>query len=124
MFGKWEDNKITVYGPATTEPGWYPIVKQYNSIDYNTEQVEYSLVGNEIHANKVSKNNNEETLAILRGQRNKLLTQSDWTQIPDSPLSDSKKTEWATYRQTLRDLPATYSSITNINQVTWPTPPE
>ena len=41
MFGKWEDNKITVYGPATTEPGWYPIVKQYSSIDYNTEQVEY-----------------------------------------------------------------------------------
>ena len=100
------------------------LVKQYSSIDYNTEQVEYSLVGNEIHANKVSKNNNEETLAILRGQRNKLLTQSDWTQIPDSPLSDSKKIEWATYRQALRDLPATYSSITNINQVTWPIPPE
>ena len=25
--------------------------------------------------------------------------------MPDSPLSDSKKAEWATYRQQLRDLP-------------------
>ena len=25
--------------------------------------------------------------------------------MPDSPLTDSKKTEWATYRQQLRDIP-------------------
>ena len=37
--------------------------------------------------------------------RNAKLAQSDWTQVPDSPLSDSKKAEWKTYRQTLRDLP-------------------
>lgn len=38
--------------------------------------------------------------------RNAKLIQSDWTQVPDSPLSDSKKAEWKTYRQTLRDLPS------------------
>lgn len=43
---------------------------------------------------------------ILRNRRNGYLTDSDWTQALDSPLSDSKKTEWATYRQTLRDLPS------------------
>jgi hypothetical protein len=41
---------------------------------------------------------------FMRDKRNALLTQSDWTQMPDSPLSDAKKAEWATYRQALRDI--------------------
>tara|TARA_R100000234_G_scaffold16682_1_gene9073 strand:+ start:263 stop:478 length:216 start_codon:yes stop_codon:yes gene_type:complete len=40
----------------------------------------------------------------LRQERNKLLEQSDWTQANDSPLSDTKKAEWKTYRQALRDM--------------------
>jgi hypothetical protein len=42
----------------------------------------------------------------LRRERNALLASSDWTQSPDSPLDDEAKTEWSTYRQSLRDLPA------------------
>ena len=57
---------------------------------------------------------------LFRGERDSLLSQSDWTQLADSPLSDSKKTEWATYRQALRDLPA---STTDYENVTFPTPP-
>ena len=38
-------------------------------------------------------------------KRNRKLKDSDWTQMPDSSLSDLKKTEWATYRQQLRDIP-------------------
>ena len=38
-------------------------------------------------------------------KRNRLLSASDWTQVPDSPLSDAKKAEWATYRKALRDIP-------------------
>jgi hypothetical protein len=60
----------------------------------------------------------------IRLQRNELLNQSDWTQINDSPLSDSKKQEWATYRQLLRDLPNTYQSVNNIADVIFPTMPE
>ena len=56
----------------------------------------------------------------VRMQRNGLLTASDWTQLADSPLADEKKTEWVTYRQSLRDLPATY---TRVSEVVWPTPP-
>ena len=37
-------------------------------------------------------------------KRNNKLIASDWTQMPDSPLSAEKKAEWATYRQALRDL--------------------
>ena len=41
-----------------------------------------------------------------RETRNELLAASDWTQANDSPLTDEAKTSWATYRQALRDLPA------------------
>ena len=56
-----------------------------------------------------------ENFIRLREERNKLLTDSDWTQALDSPLSDSKKTEWATYRQNLRDLPGTVSDPSNVS---------
>ena len=62
-------------------------------------------------------------LEILRNKRNELLKESDWTQMSDSPLTDSKKTEWATYRQSLRDLPSNNSSATSIDDVTFPTEP-
>jgi len=53
-------------------------------------------------------------LEDIRKTRNQLLLESDWTQASDSPLTDSKKTEWATYRQSLRDVPSSLnlSSIT------------
>ena len=66
---------------------------------------------------------------LLRLERNKRLTESDWTQANDSPLSSDKKTEWATYRQALRDLPAsTTPKLGDIGElllssVTWPSKP-
>lgn len=56
----------------------------------------------------------------FRQYRNILLSECDWTQAADSPLTDAKKAEWATYRQQLRDLP---SSTTDPDNPTWPTPP-
>ena len=58
--------------------------------------------------------------AILRERRNAKLTICDWTRMDDNGLSTSKKTEWATYRQALRDLPANTSDPKN---PTWPTKP-
>ena len=66
----------------------------------------------------------DNTLEILRNKRNELLKQSDWTQVNDCPLSDSKKQEWATYRQSLRDLPSTNQSVNNIADVIFPSMPE
>ena len=37
----------------------------------------------------------------IRTQRNKLLSDTDWTQLADSPVN---KPLWATYRQALRDI--------------------
>ena len=41
-----------------------------------------------------------------RETRNQLLAASDWTVLTDSPMTTAKKTKWKTYRQALRDLPA------------------
>ena len=60
----------------------------------------------------------------VRRDRDFLLAESDWTQSSDSPLTTEKKTEWATYRQALRDVPATNSSVTDIDSVVWPTKPQ
>lgn len=53
----------------------------------------------------------------VRNERNNLLAQSDWTQLPDSPV-DSEP--WAVYRQALRDLP---SQTGFPHVVNWPTQP-
>lgn len=45
---------------------------------------------------------NETQWVVVRTQRDKLLADSDWTQMPDVLLSN--KTEWASYRQELRDI--------------------
>lgn len=67
----------------------------------------------------------EETLQALRSARTKELSRTDWTQVSDSPLSDSKKAEWATYRQALRDLPSNYTYDSNkvLIQEYFPTKP-
>jgi hypothetical protein len=59
----------------------------------------------------------------VRIQRDAKLYSCDWTLMSDSPLSDSKKTEWQTYRQALRNVPATNSSITVLADIVWPTEP-
>lgn len=57
-----------------------------------------SLTSEEINKRQQGLENSKRTV------RNELLQASDWTQMPDSPLSNSKKAEWATYRQKLRDF--------------------
>ena len=62
---------------------------------------------------------------VVRRQRNKKLQQSDYTQLSDSPLSESKKAEWVLYRQLLRDLPSTIISLNPDKTITfsWPQEP-
>jgi len=42
---------------------------------------------------------------MLRSKRNDMLSNTDWTQGNDAPLSEEEKNTWKSYRQTLRDLP-------------------
>lgn len=61
-----------------------------------------------------------ELIARLRDERDRRLSASDHTQLPDYPLSDMARVAWAAYRQALRDLPET---ITDPASVEWPLPP-
>tara|TARA_R110002050_G_scaffold236206_1_gene372105 strand:- start:8 stop:520 length:513 start_codon:yes stop_codon:yes gene_type:complete len=57
-----------------------------------------------------------------RVTRNKLLVDSDWTQINDSPLSNEVKTAWATYRQELRGI-SDLDEWPNLSDDDWPVAP-
>ena len=46
---------------------------------------------------------NEQKWKQIRNWRNVELSQTDWTQLVDSPVD---KSAWSAYRQALRDLPA------------------
>jgi hypothetical protein len=57
---------------------------------------------------------------VIIAQRSNLLFKSDWTQLPNGPLTQQQQEQWATYRQALRDITAQSGYPTN---VIWPTKP-
>jgi hypothetical protein len=59
-------------------------------------------------------------MAYLRHVRDLLMGLTDYTQANDSPLSESQRAAWATYRQALRDLPSVYSGE---GPIPWPQEP-
>jgi hypothetical protein len=65
---------------------------------------------------------NDRAAAANRDTRNQLLSDSDWTQIPDSALTDEAKALWVTYRTALRDLTA-HANWPNLEDADWPTKP-
>ena len=57
----------------------------------------------------------------LRAKRNALLSASDWTILPDSPVQD--KYVWQSYRQSLRDLTEGLSTVEQVNSIVFPIKP-
>lgn len=64
----------------------------------------------------------QHTENLNREIRDRLLLESDWTQGTDSPLTDVKKTEWATYRTSLRNL-TDHDNWPSLGDEDWPTKP-
>jgi len=66
-----------------------------------------------------------EPMRLLRVERDRRIAATDWRALPDLTMSS----EWAAYRQALRDLPSTASPTLNemgeldLSSVTWPTEP-
>ena len=63
---------------------------------------------------------NDLNLGSVRQQRNGMLSGTDWTQIGDATLGNHTAEEWRTYRQALKDIPQTYSRV---SEVVWPNDP-
>ena len=74
---------------------------------------------------KISELDNAEPMRLLRLERDKRIAKTDWRASSDLTLTDA----WKTYRQALRDLPASATPKLNsfyeldLTSVTWPTEP-
>ena len=75
--------------------------------------------------NKIAALDALEPMRLLRVERNRRISLTDWRGNSDLTMSDS----WKTYRQALRDLPASASPKLDsgynldLTSVTWPTEP-
>ena len=121
-------NTFTVYDLATGQIEYSTTtVAAINEVGLQEGQgiIEGNYQANEhivVDGDAVAKIDN--ILEILRLKSDALLTESDWTQVNDSPLTDAKKAEWSTYRQEPLDLLLSNYATRNVDQVVFPTQPE
>ena len=107
------------------KPGaeWALIGSEYSGLDWldsgQTKPTEIEIT------NKIASLDTAEPMRLLREERDKRLASCDWRASSDLTISDG----WKTYRQALRDLPASASPKLDSNyeldltSVTWPTEP-
>lgn len=68
---------------------------------------------------RIKESKNEVSWDTIKKYRNKLLAESDWTDLPNSPVNN--KPAWLRYRQSLRNLTKDFSAP---SEVVWPIKPE
>lgn len=132
MFARYDANgRYTWYGNAgvdtdLTQPGIYvglvDIFKQYHDVGTNQpvdmpEKPTTYHVFDYVTKQWVDPRTPQTEWVVVRQKRNQLLQESDWTQLPDVPLTD--KNQWAIYRQALRDVTEQPDPF----NITWPVPP-
>ena len=78
---------------------------------------------------KVAELDAAEPMRLLREERNQLLSETDWMVTKSVETGVTISNDWKTYRQALRDLPASSSPQLDsyydldLTSVTWPTKP-
>ena len=87
--------------------------KVVNGVYYDLTEAEEATLDAQAEAADLDLNH-------VRGQRDGQLRGSDWTQLGDAALGDHTAEEYAEWRQSLRDLPQTYSRV---SEVVWPEDP-
>ena len=90
-----------------------PRQKVVNGVYYDLTPEEEAELDAEVEAHDLNMNH-------IRAPRDGRLRGTDWTQLGDAALGDHTAEEWATYRQSLRDVPQTYSRV---SEVVWPNDP-
>ena len=84
---------------------WVLTGMEYSGLDWKDES-QTKPTESEVNA-EITRLTNAEPMRLLRQERNKKLSACDWTQCRDLTLSNDA--DWKTYRQSLRDLPASAS---------------
>ena len=79
--------------------------------------------------NKIQELKTAEPMKLLREERNRLIAETDWTQLKDIDLDIIRERNWKNYRQALRDLPSvsnpkldSYGDL-DMSSVNWPDKP-
>lgn len=85
------------------------VITENQNIDSLSEYQQQLLAAVAVRQQQIIQDTAAQTPAVpadqlVVAQRNRLLFESDWTQLPDSPLSTEIQTQWKTYRQALRDI--------------------
>lgn len=115
--------QFTLKGEPTTEDEFNSKFKKYVSTDENgmgvftSDPEEFGVSWTDIQ-NKLTELNAAEPMEELRIVRNQKLADTDWTQNRDVTLANDA--DWQTYRQALRDITDTYTSL---DDVVWPEKP-
>lgn len=122
-FNTLDDNTVKGFG-------WLPytFIEGQTGDDYIILASNFEILENEVIEHQITRLKTDEEKEqdkqnmwkIVREERNKKLSECDWTQLADSPLSNQKQTEWQIYRQSLRDI----TTQLNPFSIEWPTPPE
>lgn len=130
-----KDNSNTSFPDELTEKVLnefevYEVIPVVVSFDYTKNNIEGTpnIIDNQYYQNWIITDATEEEITqringqwnIIRVIRNENLKDSDWTQLSDSPLSEIKKQEWSTYRQSLRDI----TNQEDPFNIIWPTKPQ
>jgi len=63
----------------------------------------------------------DRAMADLRSKRDRLLSSCDWVMMSDSPIAD--KSNWETYRQSLRDITNGLTTVEQVQAIVFPTKP-
>ena len=95
---------------------------------YTNDSSQFGVTWDQVKT-KLDELNNLEPFRLLREERNKLIAETDWTQLKDIDLDIIRERNWKNYRQALRDLPngSTPKLDSNgdldMSSVTWPDKP-
>jgi hypothetical protein len=65
----------------------------------------------------------DRAMADLRSKRDRLLAASDWTQLPDTTLTNTQKQSWMQYRTELRNITDGLKTVADVNGVSFAVKP-
>ena len=113
---------------SNSDSVWFTHSNTYESIEWDNNNTQTKPTEEQCNA-KLVEITNAEPARLLREERNRLIAETDWTQLKDIDLDIIRERNWKNYRQALRDLPAKSNPKLNsigeldMSSVTWPTKP-
>jgi len=115
-------SEYSLEGDPTNENEFNSLFKKITGVNENSIGIEssnpddFGVTWAEVSAKKTELEN-AEPLAELRKERNAKLAETDWVITMHKELGTNIPAAWKTYRQALRDITDTYTSL---DDVVWP----